>query len=97
MPIQLRDKVRENGLVMEQITNNTTEQAMLGNFSITADDAIMDSGDADNNQMMQLLVIPLRQRFCQGGIWANKINSLILLLYSQDIDSNWQHIKNKKS
>jgi len=56
----IRDKVRENGLVMEQIANNTAEQAMLGDFSKAVDDAIMDSGDAHNNQMMQLLANPAK-------------------------------------
>jgi type I restriction enzyme R subunit len=44
-----------NALVMKQIVNNSTEQAMLGDFNKTVDDAVMDSGEAHNNQMMQLL------------------------------------------
>ena len=44
-----------NVLVMKQIVNNSTEQAMLGDFNKTVDDAVMDSGEAHNNQMMQLL------------------------------------------
>jgi len=55
-----KDTVRENGLVMEQIANNTAEQAMFGDFSKVVDDAIMDSGDAHNNQMMQLLANPVK-------------------------------------
>ncbi len=51
----IRDKVRENSLVMMQIANNTREQAMLGGFSKAIDDAVMDSGEAHQNQMMQLL------------------------------------------
>jgi type I restriction enzyme R subunit len=54
----VRDKVRENGLVMKQIANNTSEQALLGDFHKAVDEAIMDSGDAHNNQMMQLLSDP---------------------------------------
>ena len=44
-----------NALVMKQIVNNSTEQAMLGDFNKTVDDAVMDNGEAHNNQMMQLL------------------------------------------
>ena len=54
----ISDKVRENGLVMKQIANNTSEQAILGDFNKAVDDAIMDSGEAHNNQMMQLLSNP---------------------------------------
>ena len=54
----ISDKVRENGLVMKQISNNTSEQALLGDFHKAVDEAIMDSGDAHNNQMMQLLSDP---------------------------------------
>jgi type I restriction enzyme R subunit len=56
----IRDKVSENALVMKQIANNSTEQAMLGNFSKAVDDAVMDSSDAHNNQMMQLLSNPAK-------------------------------------
>lgn len=51
----IRDKVSENELVMKQIANNSPEQAMLGDFTKAIDDAIMESGDAHKNQMMQLL------------------------------------------
>ena len=54
----ITDKVRENGLVMKQIANNTAEQALLGDFNKAVDEAIMDSSDAHNNQMMQLLSNP---------------------------------------
>lgn len=54
----IRDKVGENILVMKQIENNSTEQAMLGDFSKAIDDAIMDSSEAHQNQMMQLLADP---------------------------------------
>lgn len=54
----IRDKVKENASVMSQIANNTPEQAMLGDFSKAIDDAVMDSSEAHNNQMMQLLSDP---------------------------------------
>ena len=56
----IRDKVSENALVMKQIANNSTEQAMLGDFSKAVDDAVMDSSDAHNNQMLQLLSDPAK-------------------------------------
>jgi len=52
--------VSENALVMKQIANNSTEQAMLGDFSKAVDDAVMDSSDVHNNQMMQLLSNPAK-------------------------------------
>jgi type I restriction enzyme R subunit len=51
----IRDKVRENKSVMDQIQNNTPEQAMLGDFPKALDDAVMDSSEAHRNQMMQIL------------------------------------------
>jgi len=54
----IRDKLSENHLVMKQIANNTPEQAMLGDFGKAIDDAVMDSSEAHNNQMMQLLSDP---------------------------------------
>ena len=54
----IKDKVKENTLVMKQIDNNTSEQAMLGDFPKALMDAIMDSGEAHENQMMQLLSNP---------------------------------------
>jgi type I restriction enzyme, R subunit len=56
----IRDKVSENSLVMSQIANNSAEQAMLGNFGKAVDDAIMDSSEAHQNQMMQLLSDPAK-------------------------------------
>ncbi|MCF6764201.1 DEAD/DEAH box helicase family protein [Thiotrichales bacterium 19S3-7] len=49
------DKVREDKHVMSQIANNTPEQIMLGAFPKAVDDAVIDSSDAHQNQMMQLL------------------------------------------
>ena len=54
----IRDKVRENELVMKQIENNSSEQAMLGDFGKAVDDAVMDSSEAHQDQMMQLLSNP---------------------------------------
>jgi type I restriction enzyme R subunit len=56
----IRDKIKENALVMKQIENNSTEQAMLGDFSKAIDDAIMDSSEAHQNQMLQLLSDPAK-------------------------------------
>jgi len=56
----IRDKVSENKLVMSQIENNSPEQAMLGDFSKAIDDAVLDSGEAHQNQMMQLLSDPTK-------------------------------------
>ncbi|CAN2041265.1 type I restriction enzyme, R subunit [Candidatus Magnetomoraceae bacterium gMMP-15] len=56
----ITDKVSENELVMIQILNNTHEQAILGDFSKAVDDAIMDSNEAHQNQMIQLLSDPLK-------------------------------------
>jgi type I restriction enzyme R subunit len=56
----IRDKIKENALVMKQIKENTPEQAMLGNFPKAIDDAIMDSSEAHQNQMLQLLSDPAK-------------------------------------
>jgi type I restriction enzyme R subunit len=52
------DKVGENDKVMHQIRNNSSEQAFLGDFPQAVDDAVMDSSDAHQNQMMQVLSNP---------------------------------------
>ena len=54
----IRDKVSENAIVMQQIENNSAEQALLGDFSKAIDDAILDSNTAHQNQMIQLLSDP---------------------------------------
>jgi type I restriction enzyme R subunit len=54
----VRDKLSENSLIMSQIANNTPEQAMLGGFSKAINDAVMDSSEAHQNQMLQLLSDP---------------------------------------
>ena len=51
----IRDKVRENKTVMHQIENNAPEQALLGDFGDAIDDAVIGSGEAHQNQMMQYL------------------------------------------
>ncbi|MEE9319868.1 MAG: hypothetical protein V3U76_05430 [Granulosicoccus sp.] len=56
----IRDKVIENERVMSQISNNTAEQAMLGDFTKAVDDAVLDSNDAQQNQMLQLLSDPAK-------------------------------------
>ncbi len=56
----VRDKVSENARVMEQLANNSPEQAMLGDFPKAIDDAVLESGEAHQNQMMQLLSDPLK-------------------------------------
>ena len=62
----VRDKVKENSVVMDQIANNTDEQAMLGDFPLAIDEAILDSNEASQNQMIQLLSDPAKsKRFAQ--------------------------------
>lgn len=58
----IRDKVSENVKVMDQIRNNAPEQAMLGDFPKAIDDAVMDSSEAHQNQMMQILSNPVVAR-----------------------------------
>ena len=54
------NKVSENTLVMEQLKNNSPEQAMLGDFGKAIDDTVMDISAAHQNQMMQLLSDPAK-------------------------------------
>ncbi|MCP3942963.1 MAG: type I restriction endonuclease subunit R [Desulfobacteraceae bacterium] len=65
----IRDKVKENKLVMTLIANNTTQQAMLGDFPRAVDDAVMDSSKAHENQMMQLLSDPARAKGFAGVVF----------------------------
>lgn len=58
----VRDKLSENNAVMNQIANNTPEQAMLGDFPQAIDDAILSSSEAHQEQMMQLLANPEKSR-----------------------------------
>ena len=54
----IADKVSENERAMEQFRGNTREQVMLGDFPKAVDDAVIGSGEAQRNQMMQLLSNP---------------------------------------
>jgi type I restriction enzyme R subunit len=51
----IADKVRENGNVMEQVRNNTPEQAMIGDFPQAVQDAVMDSMGAHQKFAEKLL------------------------------------------
>jgi len=51
----IRDKVGENARAMEHIANNSPDQAMLGDLPAAVDDAVMESGKAHQNLMMQYL------------------------------------------
>ncbi len=56
----VRDKVRENKLVMTQIANNTPEQALLGDFPKELYNAIIDSSEVHQNMKIQLLSDPVK-------------------------------------
>lgn len=51
-------KVRENETVMAQIKNNTRAQAMLGDFPIASDEAVMASSNAEQEMMLKYLSDP---------------------------------------
>jgi len=68
----ISDKVRENHRVMTQIANNTREQAMLGDFQKAVEDAILDSSEVHQKQMMRLLSMPDK-----GSLFANIIYELL--------------------
>ena len=51
----LCDKISENERVMNQIKNNSPEQALLGDFPGALDQAVIESGEAHENQMLQYL------------------------------------------
>lgn len=51
----IRDKIRENEKVMNQIANNSAEQALLGDFVGAMDDAVIDSAAAHLAQKMHYL------------------------------------------
>ncbi|MDD5216449.1 MAG: DEAD/DEAH box helicase family protein, partial [Methylococcales bacterium] len=50
----IRDKIRENEKVMQQIQQNSPAQALLGDFSKSFEIDVMNRGDAHQNLMMQL-------------------------------------------
>ena len=51
----ISDKVKEDTVVIEQISNNTKEQAMLGGFAERLHDAVIESWDAHQNMATQVL------------------------------------------
>jgi len=51
----IRDKVMENKMVVEQVKNNTKEQAMMGGFNDAINDAVIDSLDIHKNLATQVL------------------------------------------
>jgi type I restriction enzyme R subunit len=51
----IRDKLSENESVMNQLDNNSVEQALLGSFPEAMDEAVMASAEAHQEQMMQYL------------------------------------------
>ncbi len=58
----IADKVRENENVMDQLRNNSREQAMLGDFPRAAEDAILESHQAHNRQATRVLTQPSSTR-----------------------------------
>lgn len=62
----IRDKVSENKNVMNQVRNNSPEQAMLGDFPKALDDAVMDSSEA------------LQKRFCRTRKWPKGLHGWCL-------------------
>ena len=53
--ITMAGKVRENTKVVEQMLNNTKEQAMMGGFADAINDAVIDSLDVHQNLATQVL------------------------------------------
>lgn len=51
----IADKVRENGAVMEQLKNNSPDQAMLGDLPTAVESAVIDSMDIHENLAKQVL------------------------------------------
>ena len=51
----ITNKVSENEAVMHQIRNNSAEQALLGDLASAVHNAVMESADAHQNQMNQVL------------------------------------------
>ncbi len=51
----IRDKVSENERVMQQLANNSPEQALLGDFASALDEAVISSSEAHQSQMLQYL------------------------------------------
>jgi len=51
----ITDKVRENDAVMQQVANNTKEQAMMGGFANAINEAVIGSLDVHQNLASQVL------------------------------------------
>ena len=60
--LTIRDKVKENEQVTNEIKINTKEQALLGNFNTAILSAILASDEAHQDQKMQLLTDEVKQR-----------------------------------
>ena len=89
----IRDKIGENERVMNQIANNSAEQALLGDFPGALDEAVMESSEAHQSQMMQYLnskelqagfqrvvfdmLLAKRAAAAEGGERASKIIGLL--------------------
>lgn len=63
------DKIRENPRVMSQIANNTRDQAMLGDFDNAVENAILDSGAAQQKQTNTLLSTPEKFKLFKNIIY----------------------------
>ncbi len=51
----IKNKIQEDQRVITQIANNTREQALLGDFPKAVEEAILNSSEAQQKQMMKLL------------------------------------------
>ena len=51
----ISDKMKENNTVIQQVTNNSKEQAMIGGFEKALDDAVIDTLDAHQSMATQVL------------------------------------------
>jgi len=74
----LYDKIKENDKVMDQFKNNTPEQAMLGDFTVAFDSAVMDSSEVHQNLMMQVLSNTKKSEAMKKIIfqmWSNEFKS----------------------
>lgn len=60
--LTIADKMSENTRMMTQIHNNPREQAMLGEFDMALDDAVLDSNAAHMEQMTQLMSDPAKMK-----------------------------------
>ena len=72
----IRDKVSENPRVMNQIRNNSPEQALLGDFTGVVDEALMNSDEAHQNLKTQYLNSPELQAEFQRVIFDMLVASL---------------------